>query len=78
MKRKMEVKNSEELRRHLINALSYMRYDSTKFPLIETVSFLSGFLDSLHLNAMNGEYKYDHFDPERAPDTPTNPGKADV
>jgi|TARA_R100000278_G_scaffold97162_1_gene74305 hypothetical protein len=55
-----------------------MRYDSTKFPLIETVSFLSGFLDSLHLNAMNGEYKYDHFDPERAPDTPTNPGKADV
>jgi len=38
---------SLELRRHLKNAVEYMKYDKTNFPLNETVSFLQNYIDGL-------------------------------
>jgi hypothetical protein len=38
---------SLKLRRHLKNALEYMKYDKTNFPLKETVSFLQNYIDGL-------------------------------
>ena len=38
---------SLELRKHLTNAIGYMKHDRTNFALPITVSFLEGYLDGL-------------------------------
>jgi len=38
---------SIELRKHLKNAIDYMKHDRTNFPLAKTVAFLEGYVDGL-------------------------------
>lgn len=46
MERKYESR-SLEFRKHLKNAINYMKHDRTNFSLPTTVSFLEGYLDGL-------------------------------
>ena len=39
--------NKEQLKKHLSNAIIYMKHDRTRFPLPTTVAFLEGYLDGL-------------------------------
>ena len=38
---------SIELRKHLKNAIEYMKHDRVNFPLPKTVAFLEGYVDGL-------------------------------
>ena len=46
MERKYESR-SIEFRKHLKNAINYMKHDRTNFSLPTTVAFLEGYLDGL-------------------------------
>ena len=39
--------NRKQLKKHLINAIGYMKHDRTQFPLPTTIAFLEGYLDGL-------------------------------
>tara|TARA_R110002012_G_scaffold226126_1_gene398219 strand:- start:912 stop:1145 length:234 start_codon:yes stop_codon:yes gene_type:complete len=39
--------NREQLKKHLSNAIGYMKHDRTQFSLPTTVAFLEGYLDGL-------------------------------
>jgi len=39
--------NRKQLKKHLNNAIIYMKHDRTRFPLTTTVAFLEGYLDGL-------------------------------
>ena len=39
--------NRKQLKKHLSNAISYMKHDRTQFSLPITVAFLEGYLDVL-------------------------------
>ena len=54
--------NNKQLIGHLMNAISYMKKDKTieGLPLVYTVEFLQGYLDSLVLNQI--DIKNDYFD----------------
>jgi len=45
MDKKYEGK--KQLKKHLINAIGYMKHDRTQFPLPTTIAFLEGYLDRL-------------------------------
>ena len=39
--------NRKQLKKHLSNAIGYMKHDRTQFSLPTTVAFLEGYLDGL-------------------------------
>jgi len=42
-----KYQNRKQLKKHLSNAIGYMKHDRTQFSLPTTIAFLEGYLDGL-------------------------------
>jgi hypothetical protein len=72
------LESRKQLKKHLANAIGYMKHDRTQFSLPTTVAFLEGYLDGLEeqerkffetLSFMDNKNKYfDSADSEKKPE----------
>jgi len=65
---------SLELRKHLKNAIEYMKHDRTNFPLPKTISFLEGYVDGLESWDLEGYDLWLKDQKENADMTPNHAG----